>query len=388
MERPAILFLYERPAREDWFDPCFLWQAAAAGFRSYAVSWRSVQVSEGQTRIRGGFEAISPRGKRFLRAWEPVQPSVVLHRMVIWGPSADLIARLAQAYPRALISYHPLWEILECKWTTELCFRAGDLANVRVPRPATQLVENGEIRTALEVLGRSRPLIFKPSYGSQGNGIRLSTPLTFDAIAARLPYEGWSRHVVQEIVDDPVLYRKRRFVLRVYALVTSLDPLRYMVYREGVVRIAAAEFDPAHPADYSRVMTTWSFLRRDGGEILNISISELLDDLRGQMRGVERFWEHVDALHDRVFRCLRAQQQDHNLQGRFLLAGTDIMMVRWHSSFELLFLESNVNYPGVWARPADQKFHGIYKAWFADLMNLCGVRPAARQRTSSCAAVQ
>lgn len=39
--------------------------------------------------------------------------------------------------------------------------------------------------------------------------------------------------LVQRYISDPLLVNGRKFDLRVYCAVTSLDPLRVYVYREG-----------------------------------------------------------------------------------------------------------------------------------------------------------
>ena len=375
MEKPAILFIYNRRLKEDGWDPCFLWQAAEVGFRSYAVNWADIHVSDsGEVSICGGFEATLPHGKRYLGEWEQMDPSIVVHRKCIWGQSEELMAWLAQALPEAFISYHPLWGEMDNKWNNELCFRAGEHAGLHVPRPTTYLVENEEIQARLKDIGKSGPLIFKPSYGMQCDGIWTSTPDDFNDIAVQLPKEGWSSYVVQEIVDNPVLYHGKRFDMRIYASVTSFEPLRYQVCHEGVVRVASEDYDPGCPADYLRVLTGWSFLCSEGADIVNITVSELLKYLRGKGYRVDDFWDRMDVLFGNVFRCLvdhSSLLHEDSLQRRFLLTGSDVLMVDRDDSFDLLYLETNINYPGVWSRPEDEKFHTIYRQWLMGLWDLC-----------------
>jgi len=373
--QPGILFLYDRYTDLDGFDPCFLRLAAETGFRTYAVNWRSVWVSEEGTSIRNGFEVIPEGGRRLLADWETVEAGVVVHRKYIWGQSQRLFEWLAQAQPNTYLSYHPLWAEITSKWSAELCFLAGAHLGLRVPRPSTYLVENGEIAEALRPAGAVRPLIFKPAYGSQSSGIWLSTPGDFEKVAARLPQEGWSRYVVQEVIPNPVLYRGKRFDLRVYALITGFDPLRYRLYREGVVRVAANEHDPERLGDYSRVMTGWSFLKRYGYPILNLPISELLDYLHSQGYKVEKFWERIEGLLGSVFRCLADHcflLHEDSLRRRFFLTGADIMLIDQGDTFGLMFLETN-DVPGLtpWGSVIDDKLLAVHRGWVTDLWSLC-----------------
>jgi hypothetical protein len=72
-------------------------------------------------------------------------------------------------------------------------------------------------------------VIYKPDKGSGGQGIRM-IPIgeTFESLDLK------SRLAVAQEYIDSVLIDDRKFDLRIYALVSSLRPLRIYVYREGV----------------------------------------------------------------------------------------------------------------------------------------------------------
>ena len=78
-------------------------------------------------------------------------------------------------------------------------------------------------------------MIVKPDCFSQGKGIFLATEV--DKIPLTEP------SVVQEYLNDPYLLDGLKFDLRVYVLVTSADPLRIYIHKEGLVRFATENYE-------------------------------------------------------------------------------------------------------------------------------------------------
>ncbi|TDX28336.1 tubulin polyglutamylase TTLL5 [Modicisalibacter xianhensis] len=77
--------------------------------------------------------------------------------------------------------------------------------------------------------------ILKPANASKGKGIRLLGD------AADAPRQ--SNWLVQEYLDNPHTIRGHKYVLRLYVLLASLDPLRLYVYRQGFAKLASALYD-------------------------------------------------------------------------------------------------------------------------------------------------
>lgn len=94
--------------------------------------------------------------------------------------------------------------------------------------------------------------IVKPHASSQGRGIFLLRDLD------QLPVDEVS--VVSRYVDNPLLIQGLKFDLRVYVLVTSFEPLRAYVYREGLTRFASKPFstEDGHLEDAYRHLTNYS----------------------------------------------------------------------------------------------------------------------------------
>eukprot|EP01052_Picozoa_sp_SAG31_P021319 SAG31_NODE_1643_length_7660_cov_2.867875_1_plen_262_part_00 len=70
--------------------------------------------------------------------------------------------------------------------------------------------------------------IVKPAAGLQGQGIQMTT----DPLTAEHVQQG-RKCVVQHYVGNPLLIDGFKFDMRVYVLVTSIDPLKIYVYNDG-----------------------------------------------------------------------------------------------------------------------------------------------------------
>ena len=94
--------------------------------------------------------------------------------------------------------------------------------------------------------------ICKPPRGSQGNGIILARD--FKEIPERI-----SNTIVERYITNPLLVRGLKFDLRIYLLITSIDPIKLYLYEDGLVRFATREFslDKEHLCDKFRHLTNY-----------------------------------------------------------------------------------------------------------------------------------
>ena len=74
----------------------------------------------------------------------------------------------------------------------------------------------------------------KPSASSRGRGIYLAS--TLKEVNRTEPC------VVSRYIDNPLLLYGYKFDLRLYVVVTSFEPLRIYIYREGLVRFATEKY--------------------------------------------------------------------------------------------------------------------------------------------------
>ena len=78
--------------------------------------------------------------------------------------------------------------------------------------------------------------IVKPTQSSQGKGIYLVDDLNELNIKD-------DRAVICKYISNPLLINSHKFDLRIYVLVTCIDPLRIYIYNEGLARFASEPYD-------------------------------------------------------------------------------------------------------------------------------------------------
>ena len=106
-----------------------------------------------------------------------------------------------------------------------------------VPRSWIMPAEHSSLLTYaadMRKLKQNRTFIVKPSNGAMGHGIKL-----YKNAEKIQPLENY---IVQEYLTNPYLLDGFKFDLRIYALVTSCDPLRAFIYNNGLVRLGTEEY--------------------------------------------------------------------------------------------------------------------------------------------------
>ena len=89
--------------------------------------------------------------------------------------------------------------------------------------------------------GHSKTYIVKPDDGSQGDGIFMVH--SREGLASKMctPHSNGNT-VVQRYVEDTMLLDGRKFDLRIYVLVTRLQPLEVHLCKEGLVRVCTEPY--------------------------------------------------------------------------------------------------------------------------------------------------
>ncbi|KAH8358637.1 hypothetical protein KR093_001500 [Drosophila rubida] len=107
-------------------------------------------------------------------------------------------------------------------------------------------------------LTHKHTFILKPDSGAQGRGIWLTNDLKSIGANERL--------ICQTYIYRPLLIDGYKFDLRVYTLITSVDPLRIYVYNEGLARFATNKYvepTPGNANDLYMHLTNYSVNKRN-----------------------------------------------------------------------------------------------------------------------------
>jgi len=227
--------------------------------------------------------------------------------------------------------------------------------------------------------------IVKPNASSRGRGIFVLRDV------ADLPVDEPS--VVSRYVENPLLIQGLKFDLRVYVLVTSYEPLRAYIYREGLVRFASKPYskDPKHLTDAYRHLTNYSinkgsstFVENSEVQADNVghkwSISALNKHLRCIGVDIDLMWTRImDAIVKSLLsvepvigaRTKATATHSHNC---FELYGFDVLV---DQDLKPWLLEVNLS-PSMQAdSPLDWQ---IKSSLLADCFNLVGINRVSKQR--------
>mmetsp|Transcript_46291 Transcript_46291/g.107683 ORF Transcript_46291/g.107683 Transcript_46291/m.107683 type:complete len:937 (+) Transcript_46291:150-2960(+) len=226
----------------------------------------------------------------------------------------------------------------------------------------------------------NRIWIVKPSAKSQGRGIYLLKDPN------QLPVEQNETIVVSEYVPNPLLIQGLKFDLRIYVLVTSFEPLRAYVYKEGLARFASSPFSTKdedlhdsyrHLTNYSINKGSKNFVENQNVTADNCghkwSFSALNKHLQHVGENVELMWTRIM---DVIVKSLLSVQQSVSTATRettvhesncFELYGFDVLV---DENLKPWLLEVNLS-PSMQAEsPLDWQ---IKSSLLSDTFNLVGI---------------
>lgn len=153
-------------------------------------------------------------------------------------------------------------------------------------------------------LRKNKTYILKPDAGSQGRGILITKSLK--------DIKPSDRVICQVYISRPFLIDGYKFDLRVYTLITSVDPLRIYVYKEGLVRFATSRYKEPTGVNISNVfmhLTNYAVNKHsrtynqdeEGGSKRKLTWFNSF--MRSMGHDVDRLWKNIDEVLIKTIVC-------------------------------------------------------------------------------------
>ncbi len=173
----------------------------------------------------------------------------------------------------------------------------------------------------------SQKWILKPKNSSRGRGIEVVTDIETVPSGAR-----W---MVQEYLSEPDLIDSRKYVLRLYVLITSIDPLQVYLYNEGFAKLASEPFttdDFSNP--YAHLTNPDINVHNDKVDepVIFISLENYRKILSDRGEDKEKIKALFSRIHDLVTLTIIASREEFR-------ARIERQKVNQHACYELLGLD-------------------------------------------------
>jgi len=125
--------------------------------------------------------------------------------------------------------------------------------------------------------------IIKPAASSQGKGIYITDSMSEIDID--------KKSVVCRYITNPFLINSHKFDLRIYVIITSIDPLRVYMFKDGLARFAAEKYSSRNIKNRCSHLTNYSINKKNKNFIHNKS--EEQDDY-GYKWSIKALWKNLE----------------------------------------------------------------------------------------------
>ena len=128
--------------------------------------------------------------------------------------------------------------------------------------------------------------IIKPTNGCQGKGIKIIDDINDVNHAEPC--------VISRYISNPLLINSHKFDLRLYVVVTSYEPLRVYIYKEGLARFASESYSTkAAKSNQYMHLTNYSINKKNEHFVMNENIEH--DDV-GFKWSLTAFCQHLEQV--------------------------------------------------------------------------------------------
>ncbi len=225
--------------------------------------------------------------------------------------------------------------------------------------------------------------ILKPKNSSRGRGIEVVQDI------ATIPLE--KKWMVQEYIDNPHVMNDRKYVLRLYVLVTSVEPLRFYLHKEGFAKLASEPYnieDPDNPFAHLTNPDINATNTDADAPVVFVGLSDYRAWLRDEGHDDEVLFAKIHdlvtlsvmAVRERMRKRLLAQKAPAN--GCYELLGVDCLV---DEDLKPWILECNLSPSlAVCAAPEDggEVETEIKRTMVADMVSLLGLNEPVQDRSS------
>eukprot|EP01114_Cavostelium_apophysatum_P008944 TRINITY_DN22015_c0_g1_i1.p1 TRINITY_DN22015_c0_g1~~TRINITY_DN22015_c0_g1_i1.p1 ORF type:complete len:509 (-),score=62.35 TRINITY_DN22015_c0_g1_i1:6-1532(-) len=197
--------------------------------------------------------------------------------------------------------------------------------------------------------------IVKPIYGGQGRGIHLVK-------GSEIADLGLSDNfMVQRYIENPLLVDGYKHTLRLYVLITSVNPLRVYIHRKGIIKFAGVRFESSidkhntnnsdmhithPPQEVELVDTETSRVNWNDGPY-RWSLQEYFKYLGEQGINTDSLWNQIKdgitkmviSVEEAMYNATSSDNPDFS-RNTFQLMGTDVEL---DANYKPWIIESNIN---------------------------------------------
>ena len=106
--------------------------------------------------------------------------------------------------------------------------------------------------------------------------------------------------IVQQYIANPLLLDNFKFDMRLYVLVTSVDPLRIFLFEDGLIRMGTEEYQKPtsqNIKDTFMHLTNYSINKKNDNFQFN---QDAEADFSGHKRSVKRFYQYLEEKGENV----------------------------------------------------------------------------------------